>query len=76
VLSWIQQQPFIIDVSRQPEATPDISLSVVLAAFAMAGVALLVAAVGGLVVGAVFVAIRRFRDTASPPANEHLRLRI
>jgi hypothetical protein len=50
---------------------------VVITAFASAGVALLVAAVGGVLAGAIFIAIRRFRDARNPPTDsEHVRLRI
>lgn len=71
--------PVIVDVVKQPAAARDISLDAVLAAFASAGVALLVAAVGGIVAGVIFVAIRRFRDATTPPTDpsqHHLRLRI
>ncbi len=45
--------------------------------FSMTGVALLFAALGGLVVGAIFVGIRRFRDASARPIDtETLRLRI
>jgi hypothetical protein len=45
--------------------------------FSMAGAALLFAAVGGLVVGAIFVALRRLRDAKSTTTEtEHTRLRF
>jgi len=74
---WIQQEPFVVDVIKQPPPAQDISISVVLGMFAMAGVLLLVAAVGGLIAGGILVAIRRYRDSTRPPVDtEHLRLRI
>jgi hypothetical protein len=64
-------------VFKQPEATRDISLDVVVGMFSMAGAALLFAAVGGLVVGAIFVALRRLRDAKSTTTEtEHTRLRF
>jgi len=74
---FIQQEPIVVDVLKQPEAARDISLDVVLGMFAMAGVVLLVAALGGLVAGAIFIAIRRARDrSAKPTETDHIRLRI
>ena len=74
---FIQQEPIIVEVLKQPDAARDISIDVVLGMFAMAGVFLLVAALGGLVAGAIFIGIRRFRDSSAPPTDtEHLRLRI
>jgi hypothetical protein len=73
----IQQEPIVIEVLKQPAATPDISVEVVLGMFELTGVALLVAALGGLVAGAIFIGIRRFRDSSTPPTDtEHVRLRI
>ena len=73
----IQQDPIIVGVVDQPEAARDISLDVVVGMFSMAGVLLLCAALGGLVVGAIFIAIRRARDAkASPTDSDHVRLRL
>ena len=73
----IQQEPILVEVLRQPEAARDISLDVVLGMFSMAGVLLLCAALGGLVVGAIFIVIRRARDAkATPTDSDHVRLRI
>jgi hypothetical protein len=70
--------PVIVDVVKQPVPAHDISIDVVITAFASAGVALLVAALGGLLAGAIFVAVRRLRDAYAPATNEsdHLKLRI
>ena len=74
---FIQQEPIVVEVLRQPEAARDISVDVVIGMFSLAGVALLFAALGGLVVGAIFIGIRRFRDASAPPVEtETLRLRI
>ncbi len=71
-------QPIIVEFVKQPEPTRDISVDVVIGIFAMAGVALLVAAIGSLIVGGVLVAIRRHRDASAPPTSEtgHVRLGI
>jgi hypothetical protein len=74
---FIQQEPIVVEILKQPEAAHDIGVDVVLGMFAMAGVFLLVAALGGLVAGAIFIGIRRFRDSSAPPADtDHVRLRI
>jgi len=73
----VQQGPIVVEILRQPEAARDISVDVVLGMFAMAGVFLLVAALGGLVAGAILVGIRRFRDSfRSSTDTGHVRLRI
>lgn len=74
----LQQAPFVVDVIRQPQATPDISIQYVLTMFATAGVMLLIAAVGGLIAGAIFIGIRRLKDASAPPTADtsHVRLRI
>lgn len=75
---FLEQPPIVVEVLKQPEAAHDISIDVVIGMFAMAGVVLLVAALGGLVAGAIFIAIRRFRDASGPPTSDtsHVRLRI
>ena len=72
-----QQEPIVVDVIKQPPPAKDISIDVILGMFQMAGVVLLAAAVGGLIVGLIFIAIRRFRDASAPSSDsEHVRLRI
>ena len=72
-----QQEPIVVDVIKQPPPAKDISIDVILGMFQMAGVVLLAAAVGGLIVGLIFIAIRRFRDASTPSSDsEHVRLRI
>ena len=72
-----QQQPIVVDVIKQPPPARDISIDVVLGMFQMAGVLLLAAAVGGLIVGLIFIGIRRIRDaSAASSESEHVKLRI
>ena len=74
---FIQQEPIVVEVLSQPEVARDISADVVIGMFSLAGVMLLAAALGGLVVGAIFVGIRRYRDASAPAVDtETLRLRI
>ncbi len=46
--------------------------------FASAGVFLAIAAAGGLLVGAIFIAFRRFQERSAPPTpdSSHVKLRI
>jgi len=72
-----QQEPIVVDVIKQPPPAKDISIDVILGMFQMAGVVLLAAAVGGLIVGLIFIAIRRLRDASAPASeSDHVRLRI
>ena len=72
-----QQEPIVVDVIKQPPPAKDISIDVILGMFQMAGVVLLAAAVGGLIVGLIFIAIRRLRDASTPASDsDHVRLRI
>ena len=66
---FIQQEPIVVEVLRQPDATRDISADVIVGMFSMAGVALVLAALGGLVVGAIYVGIRRRRTASAPPLD-------
>jgi hypothetical protein len=74
----LQQAPIIVEVAKQPTITPDISVSVVVGMFQMAGAFLLVAAIGSLIAGGIAIVIRRRRDASSDgtPDTGHVRLRI
>jgi hypothetical protein len=74
---FLQQEPIVVDVIKQPTPARDISVDVILGMFQMAGVLLLAAAIGGVLVGLVFIGIRRLRDASAPPSDsEHVKLRI
>jgi hypothetical protein len=64
-----EQGPIVVEVFRQPEITPDIGVGVVLGMFSLAGVMLVAAAIGGLVVGAIFVGIRRAGEAGALPPD-------
>ena len=65
----IQQESIVVEVLRQPDVARDIGADVVIGMFSMAGVALVLAALGGLVVGAIYVGIRRRRTASAPPLD-------
>ena len=74
----LQENPIVVDVVKQPPAAHDISIDYILTMFASAGVFLLVAALGGIVVGLIFVGIRRMQEKSAPaePDSSHVKLRI
>jgi hypothetical protein len=79
VLFLLQQNPIIVDVGSQPDTTGDISIDFVVGMFAMAGVLLLVAALGSLLVAIVVILIKRRQQSSGDPssgATSHTTLKI
>jgi hypothetical protein len=72
------QEPIVVDLTRQPEPSRDISIDVILSMFAMAGIFLLVALVGCVLVAGGMLLYKRWRDASAPPTetHSHIRLRI
>ena len=70
------QNPIIVDVGRQPDATGDISIDFVVGMFALAGVFLLVAFVGSLIVAGVILFMKRRQQRLAPDDPGHTTLRI
>jgi len=69
----LQPDPLVVEVIRQPQPTRDITYDFLVGMFAMAGVLLLVAAVGSLVVAGVLVLRRRLRQNEPPPPEQSAR---
>ena len=80
MFTLLQEKPFVVEIIRQPEVTRDVSVDAVLGMFALAGIAMLFAAIGGLLVGGIFVWIRRMQDAAAQsadtPVTSHVKLQI
>jgi hypothetical protein len=76
VLGLLQDTPIIVDVGKPPAPTPDISLDFVVGMFAMAGVFLVSALVGSLIVAGVILFMKRRRQRLSPDDPGHTTLRI
>ena len=76
LFALLQQNPLVVEVIQQPDAAPDISVRYILNMFLLAGVALAAAAVGGLIVGALFVLYRKYSDRSAGGGANDLRLRI
>ena len=69
MLFLLQQQPIVVDVVKQPTTTRDISIDYVITMFQTAGVFLLMAAVGGLIVGAIFVVFKTPEEGIGIPVS-------
>lgn len=79
LLAWLQpQEPIVVDLSRQPEPTRDITIDYILGMFAVAGVFLAVAATGAVLVAGGVILYKRRRDRLDPSSQDatHTRLRI
>jgi len=76
LLKLLQDKPIIVDVGKPPEPTPDISIDFVVGMFAMAGVFLLAALVGSLIVAGVILFMKRRQQRLSPDDPGHTTLRI
>jgi hypothetical protein len=69
--------PIVVDVVKQPPVAPEITMGdVVLGAIGLTGVIMICALAAGLLVGGVFIWIKRMRDASAPPTDPgHSRLR-
>jgi hypothetical protein len=76
LLTLLQEKPIIVDVGKVPDPTPDISLNFVVGMFKMAGVFLLAALVGSLMVAGVILFMKRRQQRLTPDDPGHTSLRI
>jgi hypothetical protein len=76
LLRLLQEKPIIVDVAKPPDPTPDISIDFVVGMFAMAGVFLLAALVGSLIVAGVILFMKRRQQRLSPDDPGHTTLKI
>ena len=72
----LTQKPIVVDLARQPPPSNDISIQVVLAMFAVAGIFLLVAAVGCVLVAGGMILYKRRRDASAPADAQHTHIRL
>jgi hypothetical protein len=70
--------PIVVDVVKQPPPTPSISYgSVLLSAVVLVGVILLASAIVGVLVGGLFIFLKKRFNLWAPPTDPgHARLRI
>ena len=79
MLALLAQKPIVVDLTREQPTSHDISIDVVLGMFAMAGIFLVVALIGCVIVAGGMILYKRWRDSSVPPPNEphtHIRLHI
>jgi hypothetical protein len=78
LLLLLQKAPIVVDVAKQPAATPSISYgSVLLSAVALVGVILLASMLVGVIVGGIFIYLKKRFNLWAPPTDPgHARLRI
>ena len=79
MFAFLQQQPIIVELAEQPAPSRDISIDVILGMFAMAGVFLLIAAIGSALVAGGMILYKRRRDAAATvhqSPHSHTSLRI
>ena len=77
-LFLLQNAPIVVDVAKQPPPTPSISYgSVLLSAVVLVGVILAASAIVGVLVGGVFIYLKKRFNWGAPPTDPgHARLRI
>jgi len=76
---FLAQKPIVVDLTKEAPQSHDISIEVVLSMFAVAGIFLLVALIGCLLVAGGMILYKRWRDSSTPPSepqHTHIRLRI
>jgi hypothetical protein len=78
VAMLLQQQPIIVELSNQTEASRDISVDTALSIFLMPFVVLLALLLGGAIIGALVVAYKRWRDRGDGPVitSDHPSIRV
>jgi hypothetical protein len=79
MFAFLTQEPIVVDLSTKSEQSHDISIEVVLSMFAVAGIFLLVALIGCVIVAGGMILYKRWRDASTPPGeaqHTHIRLRI
>jgi len=75
---FLQQQPIIVELGNQAEASRDISVDTALSIFLMPFVVLVALLLGGAIVGGLVVAYKRWRDRGDAPVmvSDHPTIRI
>ena len=76
VLALLQQKPIIVDVSKQPTPTRDITFDFLAGMFAMTGLFLLAALVGSVIVAGGIILYKRRRRSTETGDPGHTTLRI
>jgi len=76
LLTLLQQNPIIVDVSKQPTPTHDITFDFLAGMFAMAGLFVLAALIGSVLVAGAIIVYKRRRSSTDTGQQDHTSLRI
>jgi hypothetical protein len=76
LLMLLQQKPIIVDVSKQPTPTRDITFDFLAGMFAMAGLFVLAALIGSVLVAGGIIFYKRRRSSTDTGQQDHPTLRI
>ena len=72
----LQDKPIIVDVGKQPTPTRDLTFDFLIGMFQMAGIFLLAALIGSVIVAAVIILYKRRRGSTGTGDPDHTTLRI
>jgi hypothetical protein len=75
---FLQQDPIVFEVASPPPVTPEITYpQVILGAIGAAGIIMVIAALAGLLAGAVIIYVKKRHEAAAPSTDTgHVRLGI
>ncbi len=67
---FFQQPPIVVEVVKQPPVAPEITMAdVVVGAFGLVGVVIVSALIAGVIVGGLFIWIKRSREAKATDAD-------
>jgi hypothetical protein len=76
ILLWLQDKPILVDVGKQPTPTRDITFDFLIGMFTMAGLFLLAALVGSVMVAVGIILYKRRHASTESSDPGHTTLRI
>ena len=76
LLMLLQDKPIIVDVGKQPTPTRDLTFDFLIGMFQMAGLFLLAALIGSVIVAGVIILYKRRQSSTGPGDPGHTSLRI
>jgi len=76
LLMLLQQKPILVDVSKQPTPTRDVTFDFLAGMFAMAGIFLLAALIGSALVAGGIIIYKRRHSSTDTGQHPHTTLRI
>ena len=76
LLMLLQDKPIIVDVGQQPPPTHDLTFDFLIGMFQMAGIFLLAALIGSVIVAAVIIVYKRRQSSSGTGDPGHTTLRI